>query len=579
MSTVIMGFAALTVDMGAMYNTKADLQRTVDAAALAAASRLSAYSEGDPQALAKAQAELYVGANSVFGKQLQLGEGDVEFGTAVYDENSGQFEFQPTNDFPDAVRVRLRMTEDSPNGEMPLYFARVLGRDKTQVEAEAIAMIIPRDIAIVADLSGSHNDDSELRNYKNTSINLHEVWSGIPGGISDENSVWNGDEFAGDESGYSPQMAGPAWGFFKHLGWGEQNLEPSYSPNSDSGLIKLTYNQNWSNAQLQGYLQAQGYSSAEVNAIMSGSNDSSGYWDERVAVALGLARWDSGIPGGLWEQVGVSPSQAGNGNTIIGSGEIVWQETFGNRSINASRDIWLDYINNYARSTSNAMYSANSNFRYQFGAKTFVNYLLERRPSNSQTPELANTQTQPMQAVKDAVGHLASVLEGMETDDLLSLEVYGTTAKHEVNLTTDYAGVAAHLAAMQASHYDSYTNLGGGIEKGIQELTGSRSRTIARKFMFLLTDGIANVTASGQVNNESGGKSYALAAAQSAVNQGIRIYTISVGSGADTALMSQIATLGKGIHLHAEGSIEEYSAQLEAIFKTLGGSRPVELIK
>jgi hypothetical protein len=43
--------------------------------------------------------------------------------------------------------------------------------------------------------------------------------------------------------------------------------------------------------------------------------------------------------------------------------------------------------------------------------------------------------------------------------------------------------------------------------------------------------------------------------------------------------MDQIAEIGNGEHLHAEGSIDEYSAQLLQIFVQLGGKRPVELIR
>ena len=38
MLTVLLGFAALTVDVGAMYNARAQLQRSADSAALAAMS-------------------------------------------------------------------------------------------------------------------------------------------------------------------------------------------------------------------------------------------------------------------------------------------------------------------------------------------------------------------------------------------------------------------------------------------------------------------------------------------------------------------------------------------------------------
>jgi Flp pilus assembly protein TadG len=54
---VLLGMAALAFDVGAMYNTKADMQRSVDAAALAAASMLAQYDAGDPLQLARTTAE------------------------------------------------------------------------------------------------------------------------------------------------------------------------------------------------------------------------------------------------------------------------------------------------------------------------------------------------------------------------------------------------------------------------------------------------------------------------------------------------------------------------------------------
>jgi hypothetical protein len=52
-----------------------------------------------------------------------------------------------------------------------------------------------------------------------------------------------------------------------------------------------------------------------------------------------------------------------------------------------------------------------------------------------------------------------------------------------------------------------------------------------------------------------------------------------VGFNADTQLMDEVAQLGGGVHFHAEGTIDQYSDQLEEIFARLGGTRPVELIK
>jgi len=582
MLTAIMAVAALSFDVGAMYNTKTELQRTADAAALAAASKLAAYSEGDPIVLATALAHEYVAKNEVFGDQLSLAAEDVEFGRAVYNEATGSYDFNPTNSFPDAVRVRVRMTDDSPNGEMELFFAKVMGNDSTGIEAEAIAMMVPRDIAVVADLSGSHTDDSELRNYDETNINLHEVWDNFPGGIGDEGGNWDGDEFDLDDDGYSPQMAGPAWGYFKQLGWGDETIDSGYNPKNDSGLIRLAKGQNWSDSDLKLALEAQGYIPAEVDAIMSGTYDThSSYpaYDDRVAVALGLARWNSGMPGGLWEQLGMSPYDAGNGNDWLSGSELTWLESFGDRSLEQSQDVWMDYINNYMPSRYTQMARANRYFRYRYGLKTFINYLMERTPEHENTPELANTPHQPMQSVKDAVSEMTQLLYDLETDDQLSLEVYGTTARHEIDLTDQYSEVSDRLNEMQGGHYDVYTNMGGGITRGIEELTSERARPTSRKVIILLTDGKANVDESGDTGDYWGGEQYARDMAEEAAAQGIRLFSVSVGSDSDIDLMQYIASVGDGQHFHAEGDIESYSAQLHDIFMTLGGTRPVELIK
>jgi Flp pilus assembly protein TadG len=571
MITVLVGFTAFSFDVGVMYNTKTELQRTVDAAALAAASRLAAFDDGDPLELARQEATGYVNRNAVFGKNVAVATNDVEFGRAVYNAATGSYDFTPTTTFPDAVRVRLRLTNDSPNGPVSLYFAKVLGIDSTEMTAEATAMMVPRDIAIVADISGSHTDDSELAHYKITTINLHEVWDGFPGGKGDTGSTWAGTEFADDA-----QMAGPAWGYFKKLGYGTLTVPSSYSPSADPGLVYLPYNTNWSNATLQAALTARGYNTAEVNALMNKANDTAGYWDERVEVALGLADWNSGISGGRWSHVG---APAGNGNTSVGSSEMTWTAQLGTRSLSDSSAFWKDYVSNYMKSSSTEMYYANSAFRYRFGVKTFINYLLENRADHASTPELAACQEQPMQAVKDSVSHLADTLYSWQTDDQLSLEVYGTTAHHEVDLTSEYSEVQDRLNEMQAGYYDTWTNMGGGIGKAITELTSERARPIARKVMIVLTDGMANVTADGHTGDYTNGPIYARTMAQQAVDQGIMIFCVSVGADSDQDLMGDLAELGSGQHFHAEGTIDQYSAELDDIFERLGGTRPVELIK
>lgn len=585
MAPVLIGFAALSVDVGAIYNARADLQTAADSAALAAASMMSGLSGpatvDEAFADARQEVDRLLGDNPVLGRVLQVSASDVVFGRASVNPNGG-YDFTPSTSMPDAIRVTVRMTSDSPNGPLPLYFAPIFGKNSSELSASATAMMAPRDIAIVADLSASHNDDSELSACGDINVNMHAVWDGLPGGYDDMiGSTWSPSDIPPDwvePGGDVPQAAGPAWGYFKKLGYGDIVTDPYYDPTSDSGLVRLPYRANWSDSNLEAALADQGYSSNEISAIMSKSYDSSGAYEYRVAVALGLAYWNSGMSGGLWESRGVSPSHTGNGNSNIQSSELEWTAKIMSQTLSDSDNIWLDYINNYMKSTSTSLYHSNSDFRYRYGVKTFVNYLLERRPSHSLTPELSETPHQPMQAVKDSVDFLTNLLDGAESNDQVSLEVYGTTARHEMDLTDDFLAVSNRLDELQAGYYDSSTNMGGGIEKGIAELESSRARTTARKAMILLTDGQANVNSYGG-SSTSGGIQYALDAAQEAADHGIKIFTVAVGNSADIDVMEQIAQIGGGSAFRASGTIDEYSSQLEAIFLTIGGAKDVQLIQ
>lgn len=577
---VLLGFASLTVDVGAMYNARNDLQRAADSAAMAAAARLGDFEHGDPVMLARAEASAYTQMNDVLGRTMTLEPGtDVMFLRANYDQAANTFTFTPTEVLPDAVRVRVRMTEGSPNGPLALFFAGIFGKTSTDVSASATAAMVPRDLAIAVDLSASHTDDSELRHYKTTTINLYDVWDKFPGGADGAGSIWNPGEIPAswiDEHGVAAQAAGPAWGYMKKMGYGTMGINSAYDPVVDPGLVRLAYASKWTDAQLSSYLTAQGYQTSEVSAIMTNAaSDSSTVYPNRVAVALGLAFWNSGITGGRWSKVGQPP---GNGDTSITTAELQWAEQLMGRSLSASATIWSDYINNYMRQTSNEMYAANANFRYRYGVKTFANYLLEARPQNNQTPELANTPEQPMQAVKDGVQHMMDVMLALGTDDHASLEVFGQTARHEINLTNDFQQVSGRLNQMQAAHYDRNTNMGGGIQKAIEELSSVRARSSTRKVIIVMTDGMADVAEDGSFSY-SGGAAYALAKAQEAADKGFRIFAVSVGSEPNLAFMDQLAAIGHGEHFHAEGSIETYSAQLDAIFATLGGRRPVQLVE
>ena len=83
------------------------------------------------------------------------------------------------------------------------------------------------------------------------------------------------------------------------------------------------------------------------------------------------------------------------------------------------------------------------------------------------------------------------------------------------------------------------TNISAGIDEGIRVLTGSNSRAAAFKTMIVMTDGQYNA-----------GRNPAIAAGDAAA-QGIEVFTVTFGRGANQTTMQQAAAAGNGKHYHA----------------------------
>ena len=94
--TVLIGFAALAVDVSTLYSARTELQRTADAAALAAAADLGDYSQGDPIIRARQTAVDWVTRNKVAQTGVTLASSDVVFGHAAMDKYTKKYVFTPT---------------------------------------------------------------------------------------------------------------------------------------------------------------------------------------------------------------------------------------------------------------------------------------------------------------------------------------------------------------------------------------------------------------------------------------------------------------------------------------------------
>lgn len=702
----IMGFVALSIDVGHIYNVKAELQRTADAAALAAVAELSkGGSDTAAMESARQTASQYAAINQVLSAPLLLDDTDITFGRAYVSSGDGKYTFETTQVAPNAVRVRARRTTDSPSGPVPLFFARALGIATADVSAQATAVVIPRDICFVLDLSGSLHYDSALRSVKKIDIGNRKVWTylkdqelalapqtdglgfesvvsvrdngdgtsrvtitltsdadagtaalshltlglpnealamaeatatsgggypvsvgtdpttGVTGLKFDETSLGEDGQQqseifsfsipneclnalmtvatkAGTGSDTSVRYnlsQGPLLGNMRV--WGNNVTGPSWDCTTDPGLVKLQKGVNWTltSAFASQTLSAKGYgayNAAEMTVINSSARDSdSAAYKRRVRVALGLDRWKSGKSGG---QAG------GNGDNVIDASEVVPMIPYPNQSRNPDTfckqvgGSWDAYIN-YVISSSSSMCSyepgsdlyGDPNLRYRFGLKTWIDYVQDQELGDAASPGLGGAPTQPMGAVADAVKECITIIQSLESSDKAGMASYGTIgygpAEKPDNmswLVNDLESIRAKVDKLQPAMWSNYTNIAQGIDKGVEVLFDSPdARANAAKIMLLLTDGNANYTRNPASYNLVTAPLDAKAAAQDARDRGVRIYTITVGSSADTNLMQEIAAIGDGESFHAEGSIETYQAQLKTIFQKLGGKQPIALIE
>ena len=152
-----------------------------------------------------------------------------------------------------------------------------------------------------------------------------------------------------------------------------------------------------------------------------------------------------------------------------------------------------------------------------------------------------------------------------------------TSSPHAVlesGLTDDYELLKTISHERQAGHYDYYTNIGAGMRSARLELAAN-ARPRALRMMILMTDGLANRTSTSASPTQ-----FALDEADLAAAAGIKIMTVSLGAGADTDLMQQIADRTGGTHFNIPGgqSVADYADQLQTVFGEIAADRPLKLI-
>jgi hypothetical protein len=144
--TVLMGFAALAVDLGYLYTTRGELQRAADAAALAGADVMFTENGLDVSGT-KSTAAMIAAMNIAAQEGVILTPEDIEIGR-FYDPLDLSCPFVAVaDDSANAVRVT------GLSREIDLFFGGLLGVSSRRVSADATAARVPVDEAAVVPIA------------------------------------------------------------------------------------------------------------------------------------------------------------------------------------------------------------------------------------------------------------------------------------------------------------------------------------------------------------------------------------------------------------------------------------------
>jgi hypothetical protein len=147
--TALIALLAFAIDLGYAYTARTELQRSADAAAIAAAWELidkngNPTNESVPtlSTNASTQASLFAGLNHVCADAPALAGSDVSVGyMSNPSDPSCSLVTPPNGKVPNAVQVRVQKTGDQ-NGKVRFFFARVLGFNDTSMQAQATAAFV-----------------------------------------------------------------------------------------------------------------------------------------------------------------------------------------------------------------------------------------------------------------------------------------------------------------------------------------------------------------------------------------------------------------------------------------------------
>jgi hypothetical protein len=554
----LLAAVGLAIDLGLMYVEKVRLGRAVDAAALAGAQELP-----DENAAYDRMVE-YLHLNG-------------------YDENADGFElgwafpdeFDCTNPPCDHYHLVVSATQS-----VGLTFLRVLHFETVDVSAHAIGENANRlDVALVIDVSGSMDDDTcntgagvghgcspwwgsstdifyeDFSAYTTGDGDLdptrlcgsNSLWScELPdrvGARNDTRSMSGGGNYAQTE-GWSSGNDGRFYRYFDASPYDEIEVayyERTYSCDSNSDWIRSWY------APAGPWLTLMDLTCSDTWRQRVYSRDS------QYASSFGLQLGVYGMEDsdfGLFDNVRVRGVTAGKGPSI----SISCTSTGSNCTCGSVGGSVGCSFDNLA-----AKYKAQPIWDTLNAADWFITEC-----------KLGPDPTDPPCLDPD----LDQVGLAYYSDDGIMTNFYpaGADSTTALELSSNYSVVTNTLWTYSAN---GWTNIGDGIYRGCEilstnEAQGHHGRTNAVHVMILLSDGIPNrpcQNGRSQAQCEAQGswaRQHIDNAVDWAVQNGIIIFTVSLGSAADEPLMTEIAETTGGVHQKAETTDD-----LQAVFQQI----------
>jgi len=594
---VMLGMIAFAVDAGYIVLSRTQLQVAADASAMAAAGSM-----GGTQAEIRDAAKNFAGYHVSAGKQVSLSNSDVEFGN--WDLTTRKF--TGSSGVGNAIRITARRID------APLFFGRVFGRDNFDITATATAMVNPRDICFVVDLSGSMNDDTEPC-WATAAINSE--FGGNLGNtlMTQIFSDFGFGTFPGTLQHVGQGLSGLAADRYAYVEM-TKNSGP-LTASSIAAAYKIVTSDNEATRKTKAY---KWIIDKQIAVIMPNAKPTPNtttnyaYWEDYIDYVIETYTVGSSGKGTAPTNRGaLPPSQStydieglANPNTdgysgastpeTLGFVNKIGYRTYVQYMLDMGRDLKPDGTNFTPLSVSSSL-CPKHNESTPGGTFSFP-------PREQPTHAMRRAVIAAMKVIKDRNASIADPT----LKDWVSVVTFDTTTGATIRqaLTSNYdtaMGVCPNMQACADAYYSTATETGMITAKNHLKSTaqGGAGRSYANKVIVVLTDGAPNLYTStnATINNYISahpnpdyysGSSYAknapLMQALDMQLQQWQVFPVGLGLGTDYTFMDKLGRIGgtadeNGQSARGSGNPAEYEARLVEIFEEIIRSSKQRLVQ